>query len=430
MEMEDEGRTQSESVIPSEAITAEHPQPSPPSPNRQRGIWRVAVVIALAGLTIAVGWWNSLRPQNCLRRGRHALEAGNHQAVIRESRRLLETPGFESQGRLLAGLSLMQTGRTAEALTELQHAVSDKSTAVEALTAAAACYYALGRYAETVRLARQALAQDEQSLTARRWLASALYDLGLVQPAATELQTLMRQDSQDYRSVRLLGIIHKDNERFEEAIAAYRESLRRNERQPERDSVSVELAECLVKLGRFDEAIEALQNCPRTPPVLTLLSESQQGQGLTDEAEKNVGEAIESDPTYLPAQLQRGALLLFLRRGEEAVECLKEAVTRAPYSARAHYLLSNAYSRGGLRDQADSEIRRFHEVQALERQFIDLHDVAGSQPNDSDVRYRLGVLAGQLGKPELAKMWFRSALALKPDHAAARAGLNREDPGE
>jgi hypothetical protein len=59
--------------------------------------------------------------------------------------------------------------------------------------------------------------------------------------------------------------------------------------------------------------------------------------------------------------------------------------------------------------------------------------------NNADLRNRLGELALELGKPRLAAVWFRAALAIDADHARAFAALkalseesaaNTPEPGE
>ncbi|MGE5192859.1 MAG: tetratricopeptide repeat protein [Deltaproteobacteria bacterium] len=386
--------------------------------------WRAAAAVAgLVVLFLAGWWWYSLRPENCYRRGRRALVAGDRQTVVRESRRLLATPGFEAHGRLLAGLLLARDERPAEALRELQSAARDEATAVEALTAAAGCFYSLDRYVDAVNVARAALKKDEQALDARRWLAAALYDLGVTADAAAELQTISASAPGDSGPDRLLGLIDKDNEQFAEAVEHYRESLRRNPREPERSAVLAELAESLVKLSRFDEALAVLGECRRTAPVLSLEAECVQSQGRTDEAENHFREALDLDPRYFPARLKLGMLLLLQSRADDAVGVLEEAVRLAPHSSQAHFQLSQAYGRQGARDKADEQLRLMKEARAVEREFTDLHEEAAKKPGDADIRFRIGVLARQLGKPELSRLWFRAALAVDPRHAAARAAL-------
>src|SRR5262249_29717489 len=216
-------------------------------------------------------------------------------------------------------------------------------------------------------------------------------------------------------------------EHFSEAIVHYRESLRRNPSQPDRAKVLCDLAESLVKLNQFDEALEVLHDCDRSAQTLTLAAESAKGLGKTLEAEDHLREALELDASYLPARLEWGALQLLLHRTKEAVDVLEEAVRQAPYSSQAHYLLSNAFRKLGKHDEADVELRLFHEAQTVEREFFELHETASQNPRDAEVRYRLGTLAGKLAKPELGLMWFRAALAINPNHSRARAAVDETE---
>jgi tetratricopeptide (TPR) repeat protein len=394
----------------------------------RRSGWVSTAAIASLPAIVAVGfWWNSQRPENCYRRGRRALLSGERQTVLRESRRLIRTPGFESRGRLLAGLLYIDDGQPIEALQELKLAARDEALAVEALTAAAECYYVSDRYVEAVEVARAALAKDSAALDARRWLAAAYYDLGATGNAVGELQVISSTAPDDVRAERLLGLIDKDSERYADAVGHYRESLRRQPQQPDRQSVLVELAESLVKLSRFDEAQKTLQDCDRTARSMTLAAECEEGLGRSDEALKRLHDALELDQDYLPAILKRGTLLLFLGRSDEAAGALERAVHLAPFNGQAHFHLSQAYTRQGNLEKSAEQLRLFQETQQIEREFTDQHESASQDPNDPEIRYRLGVLARKLGKPELARLWFRAALALEPNHPAARAALAAVD---
>src|SRR6185295_5876458 len=102
------------------------------------------------------------------------------------------------------------------------------------------------------------------ALDARRWLASAEYDLGRTDRADAELKIISDKAPHDPGPDRLRGLISKDYAEYAEAIDHYRESLRRNPQQRGRANVLAELAASLVKLGRFDEALETLRECDRT----------------------------------------------------------------------------------------------------------------------------------------------------------------------
>ncbi|MBI3864262.1 MAG: tetratricopeptide repeat protein [Planctomycetia bacterium] len=402
----------------------------PRAPTRKTGwIW-AAFVVGLAALTIGVLWWNSLRPENCYLRGRRALEKGDRITALREMRRLLDTPDFEPHGRLLAGLILARERKPAQALDELQYALADDETAVEALTTAAGCYYALGQFVATIETAKSALARNEDALDARRWLASAAYDLGRTGEADAELRTISEKAPHDPRPERLLGLISKDFAEYAQAIDHYREALRRDPQFPDRANVQAELAESLVKLGRIDEALEALRQCDRTPTVLVMEADCAESQGRIEAAHERLQEALALDPQFIPAKLKRGTLLLLDGRFDDAVDVLEDAVRQAPYSSQAHFNLSQAYSRRGEKDKAEVQLQLRLEAERDEQLFPELHKEAAEKPNDPEIRYRLGMLARKLGKPELARMWFRSALAIEPRHLQARSALAESEASQ
>src|SRR5262245_12671454 len=191
------------------------PGPSPElhgPPRRPQGRLVAAATGGLAMVFLVGWWWYALRPENCYQRGCRALTAGDRQTVIRESRRLIGTPGFEPQGRLLSGRLLLSERRPADALAELQRAVHDPATAVEALIAAAECHYLLGQYLQAIGAGRAALERNTAALDARRWLAAAYYDLGATPYATLELEAISAAAPSDPRPDRLLGLMCKDNQ--------------------------------------------------------------------------------------------------------------------------------------------------------------------------------------------------------------------------
>src|SRR5262249_48710370 len=155
-----------------------------------------------------------------------------------------------------------------------------------------------------IETARAALDRNQGALDARRWLAAALYDLGATAHAVQELEAIAAAAPGDFQPHRLLGLIAKDNEQFNEAVAHYRESLRRNPVQPDRPAVLVELGESLVKLNLYEEALQTLGECDRTAAVLTLEAACKQSLARTDEALDELHAAVAMDPAYFPARLQ------------------------------------------------------------------------------------------------------------------------------
>lgn len=394
----------------------------PPKKIRRIG-WLIATAVVLISvITATVEYRKFQRPESHYLRGREALSTGEDETVMRESETLLKTEGFQSHGHLLRGLLLAKNHKPAEAIVELQRAGSDE-TAVEACVAAAKCFYQMGRYIPAIDAARAALTRDESAIEARRWLAAAYYDLGVSSHAIMELEKISAEAPRDPRPDRLLGLIAKDSEQYRKAVTHYRESLRRNSKQPDHQKILEELSESLVKQNQFDEALETLKQCQRSAFSLTTEADCRHALGQNEASLELLQKALEFDPQYFPAKLAQGKLLFDLGQADQAVSALAEAARIEPMNSQAHFQLSQALRQIGKDDEAAAELSRNQEIMALEREFTDLHETMSKQPTNADARFRTGELASQLGKPELSKMWFRAALAIDPHHEQARAAL-------
>ena len=106
---------------------------------------------------------------------------------------------------------------------------------------------------------------------------------------------------------------------------------------------------------------------------------------------------------------------------------MRAAIEIDSRTSKPHLQLSQALRQLGQVEAADAELKKMLEIQALEREFSDLHNTAAKQPEDAEIRFRLGELARQLGKPDLARMWFRAVLGINPMHARTRAALLEMD---
>ncbi|MBS0201451.1 MAG: tetratricopeptide repeat protein [Planctomycetes bacterium] len=389
-----------------------------------RPYWPVVIVVLLTlGIAAAAVWPRYFGPMARYQRGRDALISGDRVAVEHISESLIHTAGYEAHGWLLRGLLLMRSGKLQEATGCLGNAVEDESLAVEANYTAAQCFYRAGMYPQTVQAAQLALERDPDCLEARRWLASAYYDLGNLTHATVELARISAAAPDDPRPDRLLGLIAKDSEQFAKAIEYYRESLRRAPNQPEADAIRTEMAESHLKLGQFAEALAALRPCPRSAAVLTLEAECFNSTGDVEQSQARLRAALAVDPKYFPAKLMQGKVLLDEGKSDEAEKVLKEAVQLEPQNSQAHFQLSQALRRSEKITEADEELQKMQSIQAIHREFSDLHEDADARPGDVEVRYRIGDLAQKLGKPKLAILWYRAALSIDPNHAKSRAAL-------
>jgi tetratricopeptide (TPR) repeat protein len=249
------------------------------------------------------------------------------------------------------------------------------------------------------------------------------YDIGAMGHASDQLKIVAEQAPDDPRPHRTLGLIAKDFQLHEEAISEYRESLRLGPDQPDRNEILLELAESLLKRNRHAELLETLAECPRSARRLTLEAESRLTQGNKDAARKLAAEALELSPDDLGALQLKARLDLEANNPASALTVLRRAAERYPRDYRVRSDLAQAYQRLGQRQRAEEEVKVYQELRDLMTRFTKLHRQAINEPANVEIRYQLGTVAAKLGKPDLARSWFRAVLALQPDHTGARKEL-------
>jgi len=241
--------------------------------------------------------------------------------------------------------------------------------------------------------------------------------------AREQLEIVAQQAPGDPRPKRLLAEIHRDFEKYDQAADAYRESLRRDPQQPKREELFVDLAECLLKLRRFDEAREVLRECPRSARSLALEAETFYEAGESGAAKKPIDEALALEPTHVGAMRLKARMSLDANDPASAIQILRRAVELHPKDHLVHYYLVQAYRRLGDPKSAEKHLEVSQDLRARFQKFADLNQKAIQDPADAEIRYQLGTIAEQLDKRELARSWFEHTLALNPNHAAARQSL-------
>jgi tetratricopeptide (TPR) repeat protein len=388
--------------------------------------WLLATAAAalVAGAGLAGGmYWRAQQPEQCFQRALAALEARQLDAVQRELGNMDGAAEFEPHRRFLRGALLARAGKPYAALDELGHAVNHPELRLRTLTLSAQTLYDVGRYLDAVGLLLQAVEQDPEAVGAHRLLASAYYDLGLTDNAMVHLGRIAELEPADPRPHRLMGLMHKDFENYRAAVASYGESLRRGLGPPERQTALLELAECQLKLRQADAALETLAQCRPSADRWAAEAECHHAAGRPDEAKRLVEQALGESPAHLAALLLKGTFALEAGKAAAAAEVLRRAVIAFPKDYTARFKLAQALRRAGDEQAAAEQAKTAEEIRALRREFSDLHQKAAREPGNVAARCRLGTLARQLDRPDLARVWFRAALAIDPRHEEARRGL-------
>lgn len=167
----------------------------------------------------------------------------------------------------------------------------------------------------------------------------------------------------------------------------------------------------------------ALHGRPDDPECLTALAEARLGTARPEEARVAVARVLGAYPDD-PAALRLAAILdLEDGRAVGAVAALRRADAAAPGDIQTLAVLSRALALAGESDEARALDARLaalrHEAESLEPL---LKDVLRN-PEDADLRFRIGATLVRMGRTADARHWLASALAFDPAHEAAAAAV-------
>jgi Flp pilus assembly protein TadD len=321
-------------------------------------------------------------------------------------------------------MSLFHEGRLRDAVEQFGKATEHPATQARAFSLAGEGFYKLGQPDNARRALLEAVRHDPNDPASRRWLAAACYDQGLMSDALPHLRKIEELVPEDPRPHRLEGLILKDFELYSEAIEPYRETLRLAPQQPQATAVRTELAECLIKALQPKEALTVLEPAPDVADVLALRAEALRALGNAEEARKLVEAAVQESPDHSKALTLLGTMELEAAQPGKAIAALEKAARAEPGDVAVQHQLAQAYRLAGRNGDAERQTQRLVEVQNLRSRFTELHEQAMASPGDAGVRYELGTIATKLGWPDLAIMWYRTSLAIDPNHSGARERLS------
>lgn len=362
-------------------------------------------------------------PEQFFHAGVTAFASGDVDSVQTAAEALQGLAGYEPHAHVLEGMFLLRRDRLLEAIEQFGHGKDHPDTQVLAYALSGEALYKARLFRDAERILHTAVQLDPAQTEARRWLAALYFDLGAMNHALRHLEVVSREAPSDPRPPKMRATIFKDFEKHAEAVAEYRESLRRDPQQPDKHVILLGIAECLVKLQRSAEAMEALADCPESAAALALQARCHYAQGDRAAARKLVDQALRLAPGHLEARQLRATLALDGGDLAAALADLRQAVEDHPNDYRLRYRLAQVYQRLGQEPLAREQSEASKRLRELWTQFSKLHDQAMEQPTDVEVRYQLGLVATRLDKPDVASDWFSVVLALDPQHAGARRAL-------
>ncbi len=388
--------------------------------------WLLLLLTAVAiSAVLAWGfsWWSDSTPKSYFQRGLEAYRAGEFPTLASQAALLKDEPGFEPQFHLLLGLVLFHSNKHREALEELAKSLGDHDTTPLALAISGEILYNGGQYLDAERMLKAAVQVKPDMVDAHRYLIATYYDLGAMDNALVHIARVQELAPDDIRPWRLEGLILKDFEKYDEALAAYQQALLRISTVPTENEIRVEAAECLIQLRRHEEALKMLETVTVNAEVLAQRTECQLALGHDQEAETNLREGLKLSPNDLRLLKTEISLLQEKNMQVDAVNKLKFAIEQHPFDFNLRSMAMLAYQKRGEKELADMQQVKMTELRTLKDQFAALHIRAIQNPIDVESRVQLGEVAQRLGMRDAAANWYKVALGMAPDHPLATQRL-------
>jgi len=162
------------------------------------------------------------------------------------------------------------------------------------------------------------------------------------------------------------GIRHDELGRHESAIEEF---LAARDLDPDNVETLAYLAAAYGALGRFAKADHAMESAIRIDPVNVQARVGEAilsfRKGLYTEAEVQLKDICDQNPSHGPAHFYRGEALNRLGRVDEALTAMERTVQLQPRNWRAYHTLGILFDRKKDRERASEMYRKAHELNRL-----------------------------------------------------------------
>lgn len=188
------------------------------------------------------------------RRGYILAQLGRHEEAIRDFRQALDADPQLADAHNNLGVSLQASGHSEEAIESFSRAVAIQPAYADAWNNKGLACQALGRFTEALDAHRQAVESDPQHENALAELAATLERGNQVVEAREIAERALEINPGQRKAGLVLAVLDRRDGDLESAEARCRALLTNTESDQEKGEVSLELAQCLDKLQRYDEA--------------------------------------------------------------------------------------------------------------------------------------------------------------------------------
>ncbi len=282
---------------------------------------------------------------------------------------------------ILSALEALKSGQYQAAIQGFVPALKDTDGRLLRLFLVRA-YMGANRHTEAETEAGKLLDEDPEDLEALYWLGR-IYK----QRAVLTVDEMIRTDPDSHRVHQLAGERHEEDTAYEKALESYRKAL---EKRPALAGIRYAIGNVYWKTRQFDPAEKWLRGELERNPHHGLahyrLGSLYAEQSKPDQSISHLKQALAANSGLIAARLELGRALMARERYQEAVSEFEMYAQADPENDRIHYLLANAYKKLGRTAEAQSEMRKFRELnrRRLERVQGDVRKVSEALAEQSD----------------------------------------------
>jgi tetratricopeptide (TPR) repeat protein len=403
-------------------------RPTPPDRTAPRGRGLLGLLVLVIALAVA-GWWG----YGQVVAWRHFNAAGA--ALAREdpqgAREHLEAciAAWPSSGevRFLAARAARREGRWSDAGRRLDEA-AERGWVAEAIDLERALLRAqTGELHEVEEHLRFCLTNDHPDSVLILEALTPLYVQRLnLHWARYCIDQWLQRHPESVQAWRYRGVLAEKNQERPAAVEAYRKVL---ELGPARPADRENLGRSLLAINQPAEARAVLEELHRDAPDdlkgRRLLAQCYHGLGLTDDARRLLAGILQVAPDDAEALHLRGRLELDASRPEAAADFLRRAARLQPYDREVLYTWLRCLRAVGPAEEMRRCEERLKQVEADLVRVRQLIKEVLARAEDPEPRRQIGEIYLRNGQEEEGLRWLHSALAARPDHAAAHLSLAR-----
>jgi tetratricopeptide (TPR) repeat protein len=200
------------------------------------------------------------------------------------------------------------------------------------------------------------------------------------------------------------------------------------ELDPELNEARYGLAIAQLDMGRYADArghLDYLHKHGMTrPDVLIYMARCDKGLGQFSQARKTLDAVLADEPTNGLALRARGELELAAGLPESAESWLRQAAEVLPHDYMTQWLYYQTLVQQNKAAQASAQQRR---VDDLKERVERLNDITANKmskrPHDPALHQEMADVCASLGQPDVAAVWWNSALSQDPAYVPAHRAL-------